>query len=94
MSPDTGEKKYTTGEEIAHAITHGLGLLLSVAACSVLVILAAQRGNIWHITGVAVFGPQAMESEYSDSNSTPRDATIQRWLQLGKFSVSNRSAPL
>jgi hemolysin III len=56
MSPDTGEKKYTTGEEIAHAITHGLGLLLSVAACSVLVILAAQRGNVWHITGVAVFG--------------------------------------
>jgi hemolysin III len=56
MSPDTGEKRYTTGEEIAHAITHGLGLLLSVAACSVLVILASQRGNIWHITGVAIFG--------------------------------------
>ncbi len=54
-SPST-EKKYTTGEEIAHAITHGLGLLLSVAACSVMVILAAQRGNAWHITGVAVFG--------------------------------------
>jgi hemolysin III len=56
MSPDTGEKKYTTGEEIAHAITHGLGLLLSVAACSVMVILASQRGNVWHITGVAIFG--------------------------------------
>jgi len=56
MSPDTGEKKYTTGEEIAHAVTHGLGLLLSVVACSVLVILAAQRGTVWHITGVAVFG--------------------------------------
>lgn len=50
------EKNYTVGEEIAHAITHGLGLLLSVAACSVLVILAAQRGTVWHITGVAVFG--------------------------------------
>jgi hemolysin III len=56
MSQDEGEKKYTTGEEIAHAITHGLGLLLSVAACSVMVILAAQRGTVWHITGVAVFG--------------------------------------
>jgi len=56
MSPEFGEKKYTTGEEIAHAVTHGLGLLLSVAACSVLVILAAQRGTVWHITGVAVFG--------------------------------------
>ncbi len=54
-SKDTG-KDYTTGEEIAHAVTHGLGLLLSVAACSILVILAAQRGTVWHITGVAVFG--------------------------------------
>ena len=50
------EKKYTVGEEIAHSITHGLGLLLSVVACSVMVILAAQRGTVWHITGVAVFG--------------------------------------
>ena len=50
------EKNYTVGEEIAHAVTHGLGLLLSVAACSVLVILAAQRGTVWHITSVAVFG--------------------------------------
>lgn len=50
------EKNYTVGEEIAHAVTHGLGLLLSVAACSVLVVLAAQRGSTLHITSVAVFG--------------------------------------
>ena len=56
MSPDLNKKNYTTGEEIAHAVTHGLGLLLSVAACSILVILASQRGTVWHITGVAVFG--------------------------------------
>jgi hemolysin III len=56
MSSDLKDKNYTTGEEIAHAVTHGLGLLLSVAACSILVILASQRGTVWHITGVAVFG--------------------------------------
>jgi len=56
MSPHEPEKSYTTGEEIAHAVTHGLGLLLSVAACSILVILASQRGTVWHITGVAIFG--------------------------------------
>jgi hemolysin III len=56
MSQDSTDKRYTTGEEIAHAITHGLGLLLSVAACSILVILASQRGTVWHITGVAIFG--------------------------------------
>ena len=27
-----------------------------MAACSVLVVLAAQRGTVWHITSVAVFG--------------------------------------
>jgi len=56
MSKESSERSYTTGEEIAHAVTHGLGLLLSVAACSVLVILAKQRGTVWHITGVAIFG--------------------------------------
>ena len=56
MSQKKKGNTYTTGEEIAHAVTHGLGLLLSVAACSILVILAAQRGTVWHITGVAVFG--------------------------------------
>jgi hemolysin III len=56
MTAHPSEKKYTTGEEIAHAVTHGLGLLLSVAACSILVVLAAQRGTVWHITGAAVFG--------------------------------------
>lgn len=56
MTEHSPEKNYTTGEEIAHAVTHGLGLLLSVVACSVMVILAAQRGTAWHITGVAIFG--------------------------------------
>jgi hemolysin III len=50
------EKKFTVGEEIAHAVTHGLGLLLSAAACSVLVVHAAQRGSALHVTSVAVFG--------------------------------------
>ena len=48
--------RFTSGEEIANSITHGLGFLLSVAACSVLVVLAAQRGTAWHVTGVAIFG--------------------------------------
>ena len=56
MSRKPTHKTYTKGEEIAHAVTHGLGLLLSVAACSVLVVLASQRGTASHIVGVAVFG--------------------------------------
>jgi hemolysin III len=47
---------YSVGEEIAHATTHGLGLLLSIAGLTTLVVTAAVRGDAWHVTGAAVFG--------------------------------------
>ena len=50
------EPLYTLGEEIAHAVTHGLGLVLSIGALAVLVVAASVRGDAWHIVGCAVFG--------------------------------------
>ncbi len=47
---------YTVGEEIAHVITHGLGLVLSVVGAVVLVVAAALHGDAWHITGCGIFG--------------------------------------
>ncbi len=47
---------YTLGEEIAHAVTHGLGLLLSIGGIAVLVAAAVNRGDAWHVVGCAVFG--------------------------------------
>jgi len=47
---------YTVGEEIAHVITHGLGLLLSLAGMAVLMVAAWLRGDAWHLVGCAVFG--------------------------------------
>jgi hemolysin III len=47
---------YTLGEEIAHAVTHGLGLLLSIVGLAVLVMTASVRGDAWHVVGCAVFG--------------------------------------
>ena len=46
----------TRGEEIANSLTHGLGLILSIAGLSVLVTLAAVRGDAWTVVGCAVFG--------------------------------------
>lgn len=43
-------------EEIANSITHGIGMLLSIAALVVLVVLAAARGNAWHVAGCSIFG--------------------------------------
>lgn len=42
-------------EEFVNAVTHGLGMVASVAAAAVLVVLAALNGDAWLITGVSVF---------------------------------------
>ena len=43
-------------EELANSITHGVGLVLSVAGFAVLVALAVVYGDASHITGCTVFG--------------------------------------
>ena len=43
-------------EEIANAITHGIGLLLSIAGFVVLLVLAASRGTAWHIVACSIYG--------------------------------------
>ena len=43
-------------EEIAHSVTHGVGLLLSIVGLVVLVVFASSRGDAWHIVSVAIFG--------------------------------------
>jgi hypothetical protein len=48
--------RYSLAEEIAHATTHGAGLLLSIVGLVVLVVFATSRGDVWHIVSVAVFG--------------------------------------
>ena len=47
---------FSRGEEIAHAITHGLGTLLSIACLVVLVVLAAQKDSASLVVGVTIFG--------------------------------------
>jgi hemolysin III len=50
------EKLYTAGEEVAHALTHGLGVVLAIAGLTVMVARATLYGNAWHIVGAAIFG--------------------------------------
>jgi hemolysin III len=47
---------YSLGEEIAHSVTHGLGLLLSLWGLTILVAAASLRGDVWHIVGCSIFG--------------------------------------
>jgi hemolysin III len=48
--------RYSLGEEIAHSVTHGIGVILSIAALVILVTFASLRGDAWHIVGSAIFG--------------------------------------
>jgi hemolysin III len=49
-------KKYSLAEEISHAITHGVGLLLSIAGLAILIGFAAAHNSALAITCSAIFG--------------------------------------
>jgi hemolysin III len=48
--------RYSLGEEIANAVTHGVGWLASVGGLAVLVTLAALTGGALRVVSCAVFG--------------------------------------
>jgi len=43
-------------EEIVNSVTHGIGLILSLAGFAALASLAFARGSRWHIAGCLVYG--------------------------------------
>ncbi len=45
-----------SAEELANSLTHGAGLILSIAGFMVLLVLAAVRGSAWRIVSCAVYG--------------------------------------
>ncbi|RDY71297.1 hemolysin D [Halobacillus trueperi] len=47
---------FTKREEIANAITHGIGAILSIAMLVLLIVFASIGGNAWHITSVTIYG--------------------------------------
>lgn len=47
---------FTKGEEIANAIIHGIGALLSIAALVILIVFAALHGTAWHVVSFTLFG--------------------------------------
>jgi hemolysin III len=49
-------RPYTLGEEIANSIIHGLGVGLSIAALTLLVVFAVQSGSGWALGAAIVYG--------------------------------------
>jgi hemolysin III len=48
--------RYSSGEEIANSIIHGLGIVLAISGLGVLTAFASLRGNAWHIVSCSIFG--------------------------------------
>lgn len=55
-SPSTGKVEYTVAEEIANAISHGIGAGLGVAGLAVLVTMAAAKGDVWRVVSFSIYG--------------------------------------
>ena len=56
MRPPPPAPTYSLGEEIAHSVTHGVGIVLSIAGLAVLVGFASRHGTARDVVGCAVFG--------------------------------------
>ena len=56
-SSSTQLPQYTLGEEIANSVTHGIGVLLGIAALVLLIVFAAVRGGgAVHVIAAIIYG--------------------------------------
>ncbi|XPV75725.1 MAG: PAQR family membrane homeostasis protein TrhA [Desulfovibrio sp.] len=55
MEPVT-KGRYTLAEEIANSITHGVGIIFSIAALAVMTSFASVYGNAWHVVSCSIYG--------------------------------------
>jgi hemolysin III len=76
-------RTFTRGEEIANWVTHGVGLLLSLAAFILLLLCASLRGDAWHLVSFTVYGITlialyAASTLYHASRGEPLKALFKR----------------
>lgn len=82
MSQVACKPRYSVAEEIAHAVTHGLGAALSIAALAVLVAFSTLYGDAWHITSSSIYGATLILCYLASTlyHAMPLE-TAKRWLQ-------------
>ncbi len=49
-------KQYSKGEEIANAVTHGIGAILSIVVLTLLVVFSVFYGTVWHVVSCSIYG--------------------------------------
>ncbi|UYN89935.1 MAG: hemolysin III family protein [Anaerolineales bacterium] len=56
MSVNIHANRYTPAEEWANSISHGIGIVLSIAGLAVLASFSSLLGTAWHIVGCTIYG--------------------------------------
>ncbi len=79
------DRPQTLGEEIANAISHGLGALLSIAALPLLVARAVRHGDATDVAAAAIFAASAIllygvSTLYHALPSTLANGRVKAWL--------------
>jgi hemolysin III len=84
MSSTNVVPRYSTSEEVANSVTHGIGLILAIAGLAVLIGFASRLGNVWHLVSCTVFATtlilQYAFSTLYHSIQIPRAKSIMRVL--------------
>jgi hemolysin III len=82
MPPVAADRPQTVGEEIANAVSHGLGFLLAVASLPVLVWFASRHGSSGSVVGATVFSVTMMLLYLASAvyHAVP-PGRAKRWLQ-------------
>jgi hemolysin III len=84
LAPNTDTPAYSIKEEIANSITHGVGLILSIAGLGVLIAFASRLGNAWHVVSCTIFATtlilQYTFSTLYHSIQLPRAKSVMRIL--------------
>ena len=68
--------KFTRGEELANAISHFSGALLSIVALVLMVHFSVLHGNAWHVVSTSIFGATMIVLYFS--------STMTHILPIGK----------
>ena len=79
------DRAQTLGEEIANAVSHGLGALLAVAGLPVLVIRAVNHGGVADVVAAAVFAATAIllygiSTAYHALPASLANGRVKAWL--------------
>lgn len=75
---------YSPREELANVVTHGIGLVLSIAGLALMVTYAGLRGDAWTVTSTAIFGA-TLVLLYTTSTLYHSARDEQRKVLLRKF---------